>query len=87
MKSEVNGRSRDEVIGPPLCRIYERSAIGPLPPNVPSPLSLRLIARRASMILGWWLRGLGHPTPFFEDHTKAPVSEPQVLQRNKWAVH
>jgi hypothetical protein len=22
------------------------------------------------MILGWWLRGLGHPTPFFDDHVR-----------------
>jgi hypothetical protein len=36
------------------------------------------------MILGWWLRGLGHPTPFFDGHTKAPLSEPQVLQRSKY---
>jgi len=85
MKSGVDGRSRDEVLGPPLCRIYERSAIGPLPPNAPAPLSLRLVAHRASLILGWWLRGLGYPTPFFDDHTKAPLSEPQVLQRSKLA--
>jgi hypothetical protein len=25
----------DEVLGPPLCRIYERSAVGPLPPKAP----------------------------------------------------
>jgi hypothetical protein len=81
MKSGADGRSCDEVLGPPVCRIYERSAIGPLPPNAPAPLSLRLVAHRASMILG--LRGLGHPTPFFNDHTKAPLSEPQVLQRSR----
>ncbi len=32
-------RSRDEVLGPPLCRIYERSAVGPLPPTAPPPPS------------------------------------------------
>jgi len=84
MKSGADGRSRDEVLGPPVCRIYEHSAIGPLPQNAPVPLSLQLIALRALMILGWWLRGLGHPTPFFDDHTKAPLSEPQVLQRGKY---
>ena len=35
MDHEADGRSRDEVLGPPLCRIYERSAVGPLPPNAP----------------------------------------------------
>jgi Family of unknown function (DUF6151) len=32
---EADGRSRDEVFGPPLCRIYEGSAVGPLPPDAP----------------------------------------------------
>lgn len=27
MDHEADGRSRDEVLGPPLCRIYERSAV------------------------------------------------------------
>src|SRR5262249_15877425 len=33
----ADGRSRDEMLGPSLCRIYERSAVGPLPPNAPPP--------------------------------------------------
>jgi len=41
---EADGRSRDEVLGPRLCRIYERSAIGPLPPNAPAPPSLSVFA-------------------------------------------
>ena len=32
----ADGRSRDEVLGPPLCGIYQRSAVGPLPPNAPA---------------------------------------------------
>ena len=36
MDHEADGRSRDEVLGPPLCRIFERSAVGPLPPNAPA---------------------------------------------------
>ena len=46
------GRLRDEMLGPPLCRIYERSAIGPLPPTAPARLSLGVFARRALKILG-----------------------------------
>jgi hypothetical protein len=30
MDHEADSRSRDEVLGPPLCSIFERSAIGPL---------------------------------------------------------
>jgi hypothetical protein len=33
---------RDEVLGAPLCRIYERSAVGPLPPDAPPPPSLQV---------------------------------------------
>jgi hypothetical protein len=81
MSHEADGRSRDEVLGPPLCRIYERSAIGPLPPNAAAPASFRVFVHRASKLLGWWVRGLGRPNPFFDDHTKAPRSAPRVLTR------
>ena len=57
----------NEVIGPPLCRIFERSAIGALPANAPAPASLRDFGKRASRLLGWWLRGLARPTPFFDE--------------------
>ena len=79
MSHDADGRSRDEVLGAPLCRIYERSAIGPLPPDAPPPPSLSLFVLRASRLLGWWLRGLGRPTPFFDDHTNAPLCAPRVL--------
>jgi hypothetical protein len=79
MDPEADGRSRDEVLGPPLCRIYERSATGPLPPDAPGPPSVGVFVRRASKLLGWWVRGLGRPTPFFDDRTKAPHAVPRVL--------
>ena len=71
-------RSRDALFGPPLCRIYEHSAIGPLLSNAPPP-SLRVFAYRATKVVGWWMRGLARPNPFFEDRTKAPRSVPQLL--------
>ena len=86
MSHEADGRSGDEALGPPLCRIYERSAVGPLPPNAPAPPSLSIFALRASKILGWWLRGLGRPTPFFDDHTNAPLSVPRVLTPSERAA-
>ncbi len=82
MSNDAGGRSRDEVLGPPLCRLYERSATGPLPLDAPPP-SLRLFALRASIILGWWWRGLGRPTPFFDAVTKAPLSAPHVFTRGE----
>jgi hypothetical protein len=55
------------MLGPRLCRIYERSAIGPLPPTARARLSFGVFARRASKILGCWLRGFARPNPFFDD--------------------
>jgi len=79
MDHEGDGRSRDEVLGPPLCRIYERSAIGPLPPNAAAPPSLGAFARRASQILGWWRHEFARPNAFFDDRTNAPLSTPCVF--------
>jgi Family of unknown function (DUF6151) len=74
---------QNEVLGPPRCRIYARAAVGPLPPSAPSPPSLRVFARRASMLLGWWVRGLGQRTPFFDDRTKALPAVPRVLRESE----
>ena len=81
MVHEAAGPCRNEVLGPPLCRIYERSAVGALPPNAPAPPSLGVFARRASKIFGWWVLGLGRPSPLFDDRTNAPLAVPRVLTR------
>jgi hypothetical protein len=86
MDHDAGGRSRDEALGAPLCRIFERSAVGPLPPNAPAPPSLGLFARRATTLLGWWLRGLGRSNPFFDEYTKAPLSVPRVLAPSERAT-
>ena len=82
----ADGRSRDEVLGSPLCRIYERSATGPLTPDAPPPPSLRTFVRRALKMLDWWVRGLARPSPFFDDRTNAPRSVPRVLTPSERAV-
>jgi hypothetical protein len=79
MDHAADGRTRDEALGPPLCRLYESTATGPLLPNAPAPPTLRQYARHASKLLGWWLRGLARPTPFFDARTKAPRAVPRVL--------
>jgi len=79
MDHEADGRPRDEVLGLPLCSIFENSATGPLPPNAPPPRSFGLVARRLPTLLGWWLRGLGRPNPFFDPLTDAPISVPHVM--------
>jgi hypothetical protein len=77
--SEAAGHSRDELLGKPLCRIYDRSSIGPLPPDAPPPASAGMFARRAAKLLGWWIRGLGRPNPFFDHRTGAPISVPRIV--------
>jgi hypothetical protein len=79
MDCDADGRSRDEVLGAPLCRIFERSAVGPVPADAPAPASLGLFANRAAKLLGWWLGGLGRPNPFFDRRTNAPISAPRVV--------
>jgi hypothetical protein len=79
MSYEADGRSRDEILGAPRCRIYERSAVGPLPPNAPPPPSPGFIAMRMSRLLSWWWHGLGSPNPFFDADTRVPLSTPRVL--------
>ncbi len=86
MDHEADDRSRDQVLGPPLCCIFARSALGPLPPNAPGPPSVGVFARRASKMLGWWVRGLNRPTPFFDDRTKAPCAAPRALTPDERAA-
>src|SRR5260370_29266783 len=86
MSRDADGRSRDEVLGAPLCRIDDRSAVGPLAPNAPAPPSLSLFALRASRLLGWWFSRLSRSTPLFNDHTNAPLSVPRVLAPSERAT-
>jgi hypothetical protein len=79
MSTDAGGHSRDEVLGPPLCRIYERSATGPMPSTAPPPASFGAFANRGAKVLGWWVRGLGWPNPFFDHRTNAPLAVPRVL--------
>jgi Family of unknown function (DUF6151) len=57
----ADGRSADEVLGPPLCRIFERSAVAPLSSDAPPPPSVGLFFGRARLLVGWWLLGLARP--------------------------
>jgi hypothetical protein len=75
----ADGRSRDDILGPPLCRIFERSAVGPLPPAAPPPPSFGLHLRRMSKMLVWSMGGLARPHPFFDAQTGAPNSTPRAL--------
>jgi len=86
MCHDADGRTPDEALGAPRCRLFEGSAVGPLPPNAPEPPSLRLFPLRISRLLSWWMRGLGRPNPFFDAHTNAPLSAPRVFTPSERAA-
>jgi len=86
MDHQADGRSRDVVLGPPVCRIYQRSAVGPLPPMAAAPPLFRVFVGRASQMLGWWMRGLARPNPFFDASTNAPCAVPRALTHSERAA-
>lgn len=81
MDHEADGRPREEVLGAPRGRIFERTATGPLPPTAPPPMSMAVSLRRAAWVLGWWVRGLARPSPFFDERTGAPRAQPVRVAR------
>jgi hypothetical protein len=81
MDHQADGRSRDEVLGAPRCRLYEGSALGPLSPSAPPPPSFAGFGRRATLMLGWLVRGLARPSVFFDQRTGAPRAEPRAITR------
>lgn len=82
----AEGCLRDGALGPPLCRIFERSAKAPIPPNAPPAPSFRLSIRRISKLLIWWMRGLARPSPFFDAMTGVPACEPRVLTPSERSI-
>lgn len=81
MDHQSDGRSRDEVLGPPVCGCFGRFAVGGLPagahPKVPPRVMLRLLG----LLMRWWLTGKGKPSPFFDAGIGAPRVQPRVLDR------
>jgi Family of unknown function (DUF6151) len=83
---DADARFRDAALGPASCRIFARSAVAPLPPTAPPPASVGLFFRRARLLVGWWMRGLARPNPFFDDVASAPLSPPRLLTESERAA-
>jgi hypothetical protein len=79
MDHAATGRSRDAVLGRPVCGIFARSATGPLPPDAPPPPSLGMFMRRGAKLIRWRLGGLHRPNPFFE-RDGAPRARPESMR-------
>jgi Family of unknown function (DUF6151) len=78
---DAGTRSRDEVLGAALCRIYDHSARGRLAPDAPPQPSVGTFIRRSWKMLRWQALGLHHPNPFF-DEQGVPRAEPRILPRS-----
>ena len=76
----------DDALGAPRGQVNTESATGPLPSDAPPPLSRGVIALHILRVLGWWLRGLGRPNPFFDAQTGAPCSAPRKLTPDERAA-
>lgn len=68
----------DDIVGPPVGRIYGKFAVGAAPPDSTRP-PVRLLARAARKVIGWKLRGRTWPHPFFDRDTRAPRYPVTVL--------
>jgi hypothetical protein len=79
MGVELSGRSRDDVLGPPLARVQTKFA----KPGPAMPASafgtMRAILRSVRLLAGWWLTRSGFKSPFFDKASQAPRATPRVL--------
>ena len=69
-----------DVVGPVHSRLQGRFAIGGTPPGVHPKIPFTAVFRAARKSLGWWVRGDGRRSPFF-DGSGRPIVEPQVAPR------
>lgn len=79
MVHDAGGPSRDELLGPPVGRIWGEAAIGGCPPGATPRAPVRLLPRMAGKVLGWWVSGKRAPNALFDVTTKKAIAEPTVL--------
>jgi hypothetical protein len=73
--------ARTPALGPSICRLFERSATAPLPPDAPPPPSARAFVRRGWTMLRWRARGLHRPHPFFDERGLARAEPSRLLRQ------
>ena len=76
----VENGTLDNVVGPVHSRLQGRFAIGGTPPGAHPKIPVSAVWRAARKSLGWWLRGDGRRSPFFDGNGR-PIVEPQVAPR------
>jgi hypothetical protein len=79
MDHAAHGRSRDDVLGPPVGFVQGRFAPGGVPPHAHSRAPVGLVVRAARLLAGAWIAGKSRPSPLFDPATGALIARPQVL--------
>lgn len=74
-----DGRTRDEVLGPPVAFTQGKFAIGGVPAHAHPTASISVILRAIRVLFLGWVRREHRPSPFFDAGTGKPISLPHVL--------
>lgn len=75
---DASGRRADDVFGMSVAGAWHKHAIGGLPTDT-GPVTLPLLARAVRLVLGWKVRGLAWPHPYFDQTTRKPTHPVSVL--------
>lgn len=81
MDHEADGRSREEVLGPVLARIYGKAARGVAPDDAHPGVPIGLIFRSLRFLISGLVKRLNTPTAFFNPDSGEPVAVPKVLSK------
>lgn len=63
----------------PAVGVNARSRVGGVPEGAHAGAPVGLLLRISRLMFGWWIRGKGRPSPFFDPGTGAPKVTPHVL--------
>lgn len=84
---DPRGLPREEALGKVVGRVQGRFAVGGVPKGADASASAGVLVRCFGIMIGWWIRGLGSPSPFFDPETSSLRVECRVLtleERDRW---
>jgi hypothetical protein len=83
MDHDASGRSRDDVLGPPLGLLMAKFALGQPPAGAHPTVPPSIMVRTVKYLLKGLVTGKASPSPFFDARTKSPVVVPKVLTKEE----
>jgi Family of unknown function (DUF6151) len=81
MDHDASGRTRDDVLGPPIGLVMAKFALGQPPAGAHQTITPSIVIRSMVYLLKGLFNGKASPSPFFDARTKAPVVAPKVLTK------